>query len=537
MAERFRRAVQVLRYLVVGVPATLLCAQAAASLRWRMEHDTPLLHYVAFLMDEHGRFPYRDVFETSMPGTFAFHYAVVKLFGYGDTAFRLVDLALLTALLAATYAFMRRFGRAPAAAAAVSYGLLYLSKGQTMTLQRDYLGLLPIALALCCLPRDAARPPARARFAAVGALFGLAFLLKPHLALGLPALAAALAALRRESRGRDLRDLLACVAAAALGFLAPLLAAALWLALNGALSDFLSIFFRYLPLHVALTGAQEEFHGFERFFYLFEQTLRFGGYGPLLLGALFAAYHFAAPAARPRATSVAYAALAACAVLYLVYPTLAGKFWDYHFMPTAYFLTLAAALALSAPPRETQGDAEPAGPRRALHLRALLALVIFAAAVCLQLNLPRYCLELAERMGTGYTPPAPKAGRVDAIAHELRSRLGPADTVQPLDWAHGAIHAMLVARAPLATEFLYDYHFYHHTSSPVVERLRRDFLAQLRRSAPRFIVETHGDKPWLRAPAAPGGFPELQQLLDADYRVVAEGNGFRLHERRAAPSP
>jgi 4-amino-4-deoxy-L-arabinose transferase-like glycosyltransferase len=528
--HHFGRVIPLLRHLVVGTLAALLCAQAALSLKWRMEHDTPLLHYVAFLMDAHGRFPYRDIFETSMPGTFAFHYTVVKLFGYGDRAFRLVDLALLGALLGATYAFMRRFGRAAGLASAVAFGLLYLSKGQTMTLQRDYLGLLPVACALACLPRDFARPPGRRRFAAVGALFGASALLKPHLALGLPVVCASLLYFRRETRGRGPRDLFACAAACGVGLAAPLLLAALWLYANSALADFLSIFFNYLPLHVALTGAQQELHGFDHAFYLFEQTLRLGGYGPLFLCALFAAYHFAAGAGRTRETAASYAMLAACAAVYLVYPTLAGKFWDYHFMPTAYFLTLAAAICFFAPRAEARDEGAPA-------LRALLAVVVFAAALCLQLNLPRYSLDILERLEPGYTPLSPKAGRVDAIARELRARAGPSDTVQPLDWAHGAIHAMLLARAPLATEFLYDYHFYHHTSAPFVRGLRQDFLAQLRQAAPRFIVETRGDKPWLRSPEAPGGFPELQRHLDADYHIVAEGNGYVIHERNAAANP
>lgn len=56
------------------VLATTLLIKAYSSLTWRMEHDTPLLYYAAFMMDKHGLIPYRDIFETSMPGTFAFHY-------------------------------------------------------------------------------------------------------------------------------------------------------------------------------------------------------------------------------------------------------------------------------------------------------------------------------------------------------------------------------------------------------------------------------------------------------------------------------
>jgi len=526
LPHNFGRGLPLLQYLVPGSLAALLGLQAGLSLRWRIEHDTPLLHYAAFLMDAHGRFPYRDIFETSMPGAFAFHYAVVKLFGYGDAVFRLVDLALLGLLLGVTYAFMRRFGRAVGLAAAATFGLLYLSKGQTMTLQRDYLGTIPVACALLCIPRGTGKAAGPARFAAAGALFGAAALLKPHLALGLPFVAGALLAFRWEARARSWPDFFKCAALCGLGLLLPLLLAALWLYANSALAGFASIFFNYLPLHVALTGAQEELTGFDRAFYLVEQTLRFGGYGPVLLCALFAGYHFAAQATQARATVTSYAAVALCAAAYLVYPALGGKFWDYHFMPTAYFLTLAASLCFFAPTPAPRADAARA-------LRTLLPVAAFGAAVCLQLNLPRYCVDTFKTLRPGYVAVPPKAGRVDEIAGVLRGRLGPSDTVQPLDWGHGVIHAMLLARAPLATEFLYDYHFYHHTSSPLIQGLRREFLAQLEQSAPRFIIETKADKPWFRAPEAPGGFPELYRYVEAHYAVAAEGHGYVIYERRA----
>lgn len=521
-AATFRRVLPSARWLALGTLAALLCLQAGLSLRWRIEHDTPMLHYAAFLMDERGRFPYRDIFETSMPGAFAFHYAVVKLFGYGDLAFRLVDLALLAALLGATYAFMRRFGRAPAWAAAAAYGLVYLSKGQTLTLQRDYLGVIPLAFALLCLPRNLERPPGPWRFAAAGALCGTAALFKPHLSMGLPFLCGALVAFRRAAGARGRRDTLKCVTVCLLALLAPALPAALWLYWNAALSDFLSICFNYLPLHAALTGAQEELHGSARLFYLLEETLRFGGYGPLLLAALFAGYHFAAQTGRPRETDISFAALAALAAAYLVYPTLGGKFWDYHFLPTAYFLTLAASVCLFQPARDREAPAA----------RAALPLVVFCAAVCLQLNLPKYTAELFRQLRPDYAAVPPKGGRVDELAEVLKARVGPNDTVQPLDWANGAIHAMLLARSTLATRFMYDYHFYHHTSSPVVRGLRQEFLEELRRAAPRFVVEVTADKPWFPAADSPDAFPELYQHVGEHYRVAARGDAFVLYERK-----
>jgi hypothetical protein len=78
---------------------TVLLLQMWVSLKWRLEHDAALLHYAAFLMDHEGRIPYKDIFETSMPGAFAFHYAIGHFYGFDDGPFRRIDLAYLVVLL------------------------------------------------------------------------------------------------------------------------------------------------------------------------------------------------------------------------------------------------------------------------------------------------------------------------------------------------------------------------------------------------------------------------------------------------------
>ena len=206
---------------VLAIFAGLLLLKVFNSLDWRMEHDTPLLHYTAFLIDEHDLVPYRDIFETSMPGTIAFHYSVGRLFGYSDAAFRFVDLVLLGALLAATYFFMSRFGRLPAVWAVVLFGHVYLVQGPSMSLQRDYIGVIPVAFALLCIPDQKGRAVRFGRFALVGLLFSLSFLVKPHLVIALPVVFGALLTFRWEFRRRRMLDLVRCGVVCAVSFLLP----------------------------------------------------------------------------------------------------------------------------------------------------------------------------------------------------------------------------------------------------------------------------------------------------------------------------
>jgi len=509
--------------LLLVLLGLLLGLQVAASLSWRMEHDTPLLHYAAWLMNEHGVFPYRDLFETSMPGALGFHWLVVKLFGTGDLAFRLVDLALLALLSAATYLFLRRFGRRVAWAAPLLFGLIYLGDGQSMSLQRDYLGVIPVAFALLLLPSTAGRALGRWRFAALGLLFAAAVLVKPQHAIALPVLFVALHRLRSRGPSARRSDLLASAAVCAAAFTAPLALVAVWLAANSALGSFLDIALRYLPLHNALSGGYETLSGSYRLLYLVGKTLRLGGSFAFALCAFFAAFRFFRLGKRPGETRIAGGAVFLCALAYAIYPALGGKFWNYHYMPFLYFVALALSLVFA------EGRKQQLAGRTA-RARALLPAVLFFVAIFVQLDLPGQVRQSVTTLRQGRAAQAPKGGRVDEIAAWLSARLEPGDHVQPLDWTGGAIHAMLLARAPLATSFLYDYHFHHHVSAPYIADLRHRFLRELSSARPSFVIEVETMRPWPKGKDTSSDFPALREFITANYAPAMQGEGYTIHE-------
>ncbi|MCB9463868.1 MAG: hypothetical protein H6682_09315 [Candidatus Eisenbacteria bacterium] len=563
-----RSALPTVQHTALAALVCLLLAQAVGSLRWRMEHDTPLLHYAAYLMETYGAVPYRDLFETSMPGTFGFHYLVGRLFGYGDLAFRWVDLSLLALLLAATYRFMSRFGRQVGAWSAVVFGIVYFSHGQTMSLQRDYIGIVPIALSLLLIPRGE-RGPSRGwstarvglvRFAFVGLLFGSSFLIKPHLIVGLPLVWAALYSHRRDPRGRSFADGLSCAAASGLAFLVPTVVAVTWLVSQQAWDPFVSMVTDYLPLHQVLTGSHEIVGGKERASYLIAASIRLGGYMFLALSALcgyVCAFHRVrssgagsrntgasasrTPGAEVRDETMARSLnlLVLCAASYAVYPTLAGKFWPYHYAPLAYFLSISGGLCLlgwrqglDVHGEATNGgrvDARTSWPHTVGRWVPFLALITF---LTLQVDLPNCARAAYHDVRSDRPAHAPKGGRVDEIAAWLTERLEPGDTVQPLDWTGGSVHAMLLAKARLATRFLHDYEFYHHVSTPYVQELRTSFLSQFEDAAPRFVIEVFdASKPWVSGLDTSRSFPELEAVLRTDYSVAFAGDGYRIYER------
>jgi hypothetical protein len=128
-------------------------------------------------------------------------------------------------------------------------------------------------------------------------------------------------------------------------------------------------------------------------------------------------------------------------------------------------------------------------------------------------------------------PSQPKNGVPNEVAKFLSKHLEPGDTVQPLDWTGGAVHGMLMARARLATRFMYDFIFYHFPSKPYVVRLRQEFIGELTRSRPKYIIDVYIDKPWPTGANTTRKFPELHEFLATHYVPVQGGATYKILQR------
>lgn len=527
--------VRIRSILGVGVAAMVsvaALAATAASLGWRMEHDTPLLHYAGFLINEFDYVPYRDLFETSMPGTFLFHMSIGKAFGYGDTAYRLIDVSILALLAATTLSTLRTFGRPAAVAGVSTFTLVYLSQGQGQSLQRDYLGTVLVAFSLWVAVRSRGSGLIGSNLL-IGALSGGAFLIKPHLIVGLPVILLAQYRMLRIEGGEGEADpRLRMAAATAAGFIAPIVLTTLWLWSIGGLSDFLDIVIHYLPLHNELTyDLTIRSRGLRFLAYLWQGYFQFGGYRPLLIGSLLGcgfAIFVRRGSERERVLAGAILALIAA---YTLYPAIGTKFWIYHYFPFFYFASLGFGLLLTRPNASRRGA--PATAR--LEFPAILCFLLLFPMNFPQ-GLARYSASVWNALQPGFVATPPKNGRVDEIATWLKQRLEPGDEVQPLDWSSGVNHALLIAKAPLATRFLYDYQFYHHTESPYIRALRREFLRELERARPRFIIEVRDYiKPWVSGPGTTREFRTLRDFIEKNYeRKYDPGRGYAIYERVGA---
>ncbi|MFN8384235.1 MAG: hypothetical protein U0V02_20025 [Anaerolineales bacterium] len=494
-----RRASQVILFLL----AALLIAQAAYSLRWPIAHDEAPLFYEAFLMQSAGRIPYRDIFDFQMPGSYIVYYLLGMVSSFGAFRIRILDLLFLATLIFITFQSMSRFGKTPALAAGILFGLKYLQGGPSLSLQREYLLLVFIALSLLIGMRDTLTSKHRL---GLGILFGLSAVIKPHAALGLlPFLLFGIADIHQRLNMSLPKAAWTSILPAAIGFAIPISLVVTWLAFNHALSPFLTIALNYWPLYSQINGQMEVTPTAERISFLLNQVWRLGGSGLWLIPAAFGIY-----LNRNRQTYL----LASLALCYAIYPALSGQFFPYHYIPFIYIIILLASLSIPT------FDLQPS-------TYTYISSFIFLVAILVNVRPSTTILRQLQRL-----PIATSTDRAEEIARFLEKNLEAGETVQPLDWTGGTLLAMLETRAPIATPYVFDFYFYHHVSNPYIQSLRVDFMHQLQSASPRYIIEvTSIDKPWVSGEDTTRDFPELHAFLNEYYSVTIQKDDYTIYER------
>lgn len=501
---------------VLVIAIALLIRSIWISLSWPMEIDTPLLHYMAFAVDS-GVVPYRDLFVTSFPGAILFHIGIIRMVGTGEQAFMLVNLVWLLAVIFATWKCLAPLGHRVALAGGILFGLVYLHGGPYIALQRDAVLILPIACATWL--GLAERGSTRWRALSMGLLFGLAATIKPHAAIGLPFILWLGNYRNRDGEERGAAAFVRRTAFASVGFALPLVAVYGWLVSTGGSDAFFEMVATYLPLHLELSGHHEELVGAARWLHLFKRTIDFGPESAWLIAAVPGWLIVVSTQEVSESAKRTLRLFGTLAIVYALYPALAGQFWNYHWLPFEYFAAQLAAFCLLDPQR--------------LHGNALLrftpVLLLIAALHFSDAAFPPPATEaptaaqlsskkrLSKRVGYHH--------RVFEIGSFLESELEPNDRVQPLDWVGGGVHAMLVAQAQIATPFVSDYHFYHHVDHPYVRGLRERFLTELKAEPPRFIVEI------LDIPRPKDGdFKPLMRWIKRNYVSAKEGRSWVVWE-------
>ena len=482
-----------------------------------MNRDLPIFLYLGFMIDHLNAVPYLDFYDPNMPGTYFFYLIVGRLFGYSDLGARCADLLYLTSILVITWLWLKELGWKIAWCSAILFGLVYLGYGPYMSLQRDYLQILPIIVAVF-VSSSFHKLNSTVRASMIGVLFGLAAMIKPHSAIGFPlVLFFLLWDIKEQKQGTSLLGSkgLIIITSSVLGFAGPLVAAGFYLWQVGGLSSFVDIGMNYWPLYNNLTIDHRTIIGVSRYLYLIKGYAYFVGKTVWLVPAAIGAYISLFQSTLPGSQRRQVLLLIGLTVLYSVYPVFTGKYWSYHWVLFIYFVVLVSSLCFVE------------RPQVALKYERLFPVIILLLTIVLFIRPPHQFMD--QMMGRPLE--APDGSRVDEIAIYLKSHMKAGDKVQPLDWTGGAIHAMLIARAPIATPFVYDLQFYHHVSKKYVHKLRKRFIESLNISKPRFIIQIVDNKPWVSGPDTTRYFEELDRLLLTDYLPSLKGSGYVIYER------
>jgi len=471
--------------------AAVTAALGLASLRWPVYLDNTYFLYLAYLIERLHWVPYRDFFDLQAPGVHWIYVLAGKCSGYSASGFRAFDLVHLLALSAVTWHCARPFGRAVAWAAPLVFGAVYLSSGPAVVGQRDVFILLPLAAALLVMRLGI---PAPARAFLVGCLLGTACVIRPNAIVVLPVFAPFF-------RRTFLRSV---VPAGILGLALPAALAGAYLAMNGALKDFLDVARHYWPIY---RGLAADFTPPEGTAQLVRHRLtHFWQWGPV---------HWIVPAAAgvlalrrsgldpgTKRLAILPAGLVAA---FLVYVALTGKFYPYHWIPFAYFAALSSALCFLA-----------------LRSGGAAARVLPLLAVALSLG-----ISLRGARLDWHDANTASAAEISGYARPLL--VAETDTVQAVGSfgfaPYGALLATFDLKARPATPYILS-EVLDFSRDPYVEGLRSDFLRELERSKPRFLFVS---REW----AVP--FDAFEDWLEERYVPVRRGKDYRVYERRTAP--
>ena len=149
---------------------------------WGIVWDAAFWHYGAWLITE-GFVPYRDFFDICFPGTYLIHLFVITCIGDADIHWRIFDLLCLAAIALLILIYLRPFGWLAGWLAALIFAGFHLYNGPLYVGQRDYILLVFVLGAFCCLARHMERQGGIVPVAVAGLLLGFAASIKPHCVL------------------------------------------------------------------------------------------------------------------------------------------------------------------------------------------------------------------------------------------------------------------------------------------------------------------------------------------------------------------
>jgi hypothetical protein len=495
-----------------------------------------------------GEAPYRDAWDFKPPGIYAVYAFSRAVFGGSFAAVRVFEVLALISLFPAFAIFSRRHvgsTRAGLLCATVAI-LAYVPIEFWYTGQPEGFGGVALAWALVCAtyspPTGAGRAGERrqlAAWASAAALYSIAALLKPPLGGGIFVSFAFVVASRRPATIAHgwARALAAPTLAFAIGGALPVLATLAYFASLGALTDLFRALFVFAPGYTSIDLAGSSA------WRLLGRSLREW----LLITAPFNLVGLVALVLLPRLSSrerLGIVHVLGVVALSLLGVALQAKFFLYHYAAALLLTGLLAGwgywkLWIRARPSAFS----------AVAFAAMLAAIAFdllpglpEMRVFWTRSALRFETHLKPELRIPYRDALHDFGDVDAGSNRKAAEWLIANT--PAEsrlfvWGFEPVIYHLSARRP-ASRYIYNV---PQRSEWAQAESRRILIQELTAAPPTAIVVVHRDSlPWvtgnpLDSAAALTTFPELQQLLQEEYRHAWRLGDLQILLRRGWPGP
>jgi hypothetical protein len=462
-----------------------------SSLHWPLVNDGSVLSYIVFLID-HGMAPYRDIVETSFPGTYLLFWMERHTFGPGAFAFRLFDLAWLAVAFAAMMVIAQRRGMWFAGVFGSAFFLLAHTGGSESINDMGQRDFIMSCLLLCCFAfvfETIRRQKALLMFGA-GFCLAAASAIKPtSLAFGLVLL---LAFIRLRRMGRPLGAYLWMSLA---GIAVPSAIVVSFLVHERATGAFIHIVRNLLPVYAV--------SGDTNYFYMFWSLLgqnRLIVY--LLLGCALAALH-------PRISSCwEQQLLFVGSILGAISYMAQHKGFHYQATPFLAFAYIWIATVLV-------GTLNSRTPYKNLALAVLLVSVL---TFPLLLEKPVYDPDFLNQLHRD----------LSALGAEREQ-----GKIQCMEETAGCLTVLDEMKVVQTTGFVADVYFFLPEKYPIVIELRQRFLAKLNEGKPNIIVLADDQWPgrsW-RGYDQLESWPAFEHYLGESFHICAERDTYSLYPR------
>ena len=432
---------------------------------WRITHDSVFIHYMTFLMDKFNYIPYKEIYDTSMPGTFLFHLLIGKIFGYTESALQLFNLIFTLAFAIINWFYLKGQQSQTRIIGSIYFLLIYQSFGLEMSLQRDFIAAFFILLSIVTIKMEI---NLKAKNFLSGVALGITAMIKPQLAIGLPLIFLIGENFNLSNKKEFLKNGIIFI----LGFIFFISLTFYWIHGLGGLSDFWEMQKTYIPQYLQL-NADHQFvqskltrfvNNIKKFFYLIPYWRM--AFFCLVFGTFLNLRY-------DNKNKSFWITNLVLAILYAMTLIISGQYFPYHFM--TFFL-------FSFFPITAFFNSQISKKYIQFSFIAVITLIIN--------NLGQFPIETLTWL-KGEKPYISYDGRVDRLTQALKDTIKENDTIQIFDWIEGATaHALLNLKRPHHSKFITDHIFKHHLHLPSKKKLNKDFLNEMKAKRPTIIIKS-----------------------------------------------